>query len=1503
MLFSLNCLKFEDVREQIILYLTANSPYAGQFDFRSGNLSYFIDTMAYVAMNMNFNIANIANNRFLDTTEIRKNGVSRAREIGYTPNRPYSAKFSGNLIYNGTNFGPGNSLTIYPRSPFGGSFGNTYLNMEPIVLSYNGNPTQLEGGYTLSEGVFQYYQMPTSGQMNSSFTINNPNIDAENFSLFVIPLTIANNPLNGLIDSPYQLGNFLQFKWSVVKTFNEMVESNIYYLEEDTVNEGYPRIVFGNGLIGSIPLDTDAIYCESFQVKGASANNENLISLPPMDAIAGTDQVYTFYGTGDMGIENKSNFSINNFDTSYQNPYNKSFGGSDLESLESIKASAPKYYSSVGRAATRNDYVYILKSFPGVGSVNVVGGPDLYPNDLTQLGNIYACVVPNIDLSNFIYNNNIYLSDAMTNDIANRLETYAIISTKRHFYKPSYILIDVTPNIELTGTVTTTEQNKIKTQVQNIITNYFNTTYNDLGIPFRESKVSSTIDGLNYISSSSVDLTFAFVINNNTVANLVDGVNNILYLPTQNVKDTSGNIVGTKNFIKTNDEVVKELNSNVGWAILDKNFDDLVALDDVAGQTLYLATLKLLNTYQSYMLPSECSVYSAGGLINDTMNRYIYNSDFTTVKIVDFWYINGMTTLYSTPYTYQDKLKRTVVAKINNASDASGVKSLVFTLIDEFGISREHEVATIIESPDMPTAYDVELSMSSTGPLNNITNLCGYFGIDESQFIYNGYANTPSPFHIVQLSPTRFSVEMRVNSYISELVMSGENDLFNVAVDQGSRTLTPVAISSTQSMWNVPAQLRDLAGALTPFAPITMTMDGSVPTTVGYIEMSHFYLGLANSANEPKFQGFIGSAANQWQYAGVAATMQNELANSLPHTFHKGDYFIVTDFTYVPDVEHPENDVYYKPNDVLFVAGNGDISGSYTLAQSPVKRTISSSKPGELNTTFNQGDLFIIDPAATPKEYMVYDELTPTYNLDGILKNYSDVVLEPYTGLDTTSIALDPTQSLPLPLGEDTLVEILLSDDLNGGMTGTGIAINFPQTYHDKIGNLYHRIVIGGVDAYHRTVIGGVDAWTDMGTTKVKDGDLLLYADGKWRLIENTDRNLPAPYDASMLYVFDQVVTGSNGTVYICILAVTGYDPVTSPTYWTPFVDRIVIGAENASDVSSLSQGLYNVYRITSDIVLSTGPDLTMFDNPPSDNMLTTGDYIVCITPDLTGVTRGIWKVYNGNIFQFQIDANNSNSTFPFQIAVGDIFTVKVPLSLAPSATLNFHGGTNTTTYIDGSLIMYAGVDDLGISIWKPIVLANITSLFEPTVDAVIGDIILISDVDGNLGNNTSKLDVPQMAGMDMMFNYNDILYYTGISWIKARPINAYNVPNQPALRSLINAAGFNSDIMVRQTTTSSCVIYMLDKFHNVVIGDLDYYTGVLTLSTTIDQTLNKTTTITGQSTLSDIFKSENYLNSAMQMDAITMTPNQINNTIDGNFDTNFNQYIVANVKDVQITT
>ena len=70
-------------------------------------------------------------------------------------------------------------------------------------------------------------------------------------------------------------------------------------------------------------------------------------------------------------------------------------GGLDKQSIDSIKFSAPKAFSSQNRAVTKSDYLDLLKKdnpIIPIQAVNVWGGEDMTP---PQFGKMFICIKPN----------------------------------------------------------------------------------------------------------------------------------------------------------------------------------------------------------------------------------------------------------------------------------------------------------------------------------------------------------------------------------------------------------------------------------------------------------------------------------------------------------------------------------------------------------------------------------------------------------------------------------------------------------------------------------------------------------------------------------------------------------------------------------------------------------------------------------------------------------------------------------------------------------------------------------------------------------------------------------------------------------------------------------------------------------------------------------------------------------------------------------------------------
>ena len=83
-------LDFEGIADNIKTYLKGQDKFK-DYDFEGSTMSVLIDTLAYAShiAGVNTNIA--ASELFLDSAQIRKNVVSRAKDLGFTPSSVSSA--------------------------------------------------------------------------------------------------------------------------------------------------------------------------------------------------------------------------------------------------------------------------------------------------------------------------------------------------------------------------------------------------------------------------------------------------------------------------------------------------------------------------------------------------------------------------------------------------------------------------------------------------------------------------------------------------------------------------------------------------------------------------------------------------------------------------------------------------------------------------------------------------------------------------------------------------------------------------------------------------------------------------------------------------------------------------------------------------------------------------------------------------------------------------------------------------------------------------------------------------------------------------------------------------------------------------------------------------------------------------------------------------------------------------------------------------------------------
>ena len=128
-------LDFDQVSASLKEYLKGQT-ILKDYNFEGSNLAILTDLLAYAAHISAFNANMVASEMFLDTAQIRKNVVSRAKELGYTPTSRTASKATVDLTVNNPRVGVNipSSLTMLRGHEFQTVFdGTSYKNVAPAV--------------------------------------------------------------------------------------------------------------------------------------------------------------------------------------------------------------------------------------------------------------------------------------------------------------------------------------------------------------------------------------------------------------------------------------------------------------------------------------------------------------------------------------------------------------------------------------------------------------------------------------------------------------------------------------------------------------------------------------------------------------------------------------------------------------------------------------------------------------------------------------------------------------------------------------------------------------------------------------------------------------------------------------------------------------------------------------------------------------------------------------------------------------------------------------------------------------------------------------------------------------------------------------------------------------------------------------------------------------------------------------------------------------------------
>jgi hypothetical protein len=111
---SVSELDFDNIKSNLKTFLQNQSEFQ-DYDFEGSGFAILLDLLAYNTHYLGFNANMLANEMYLDSADIRKNIVSLAKMLGYTPTSPKAPTASIDILVNNAS---GTSITMAKGTTF-----------------------------------------------------------------------------------------------------------------------------------------------------------------------------------------------------------------------------------------------------------------------------------------------------------------------------------------------------------------------------------------------------------------------------------------------------------------------------------------------------------------------------------------------------------------------------------------------------------------------------------------------------------------------------------------------------------------------------------------------------------------------------------------------------------------------------------------------------------------------------------------------------------------------------------------------------------------------------------------------------------------------------------------------------------------------------------------------------------------------------------------------------------------------------------------------------------------------------------------------------------------------------------------------------------------------------------------------------------------------------------------------------------------------------------------
>jgi len=435
-------LDFDQIKNNFKSFLKEQDIFR-DYDKDGSAISQILDILAYNTHYNAFYLNMVANEMFIDSATTRNAIISLSKLLGYTPKSRTGAKANVNISITPDD-APSN-ITIAKNTKFNSVINGvnyTFLTDKSYSTTANAdNSVVTIPNVSLVQGDSLTYRYTANTQDSSQrFTIPNRGVDHS-----TVTISIKENSFTTAL-SPYTLATDLL---EVDST------SNVFFIEEGS--DFNTEIKFGDGILGRKLKSGNIVIIDYNICEGVMGNGANNFTVST--TVGG-------YSTATLSINNKAE------------------GGSDEETINSIRFNAPRHYNTQNRAVTKDDYKRIvLRDYPLAESIVVYGGEEADP---PEYGKVFIGIKPKSGL---------YLTDSVKTNIKdNILKKYNVASITPEFVDLDYIYVLLTTTVNFDSRKTTKTSQTLRSNIISSINTYVSEDLYKFEQTFRLSKLQTKID-------------------------------------------------------------------------------------------------------------------------------------------------------------------------------------------------------------------------------------------------------------------------------------------------------------------------------------------------------------------------------------------------------------------------------------------------------------------------------------------------------------------------------------------------------------------------------------------------------------------------------------------------------------------------------------------------------------------------------------------------------------------------------------------------------------------------------------------------------------------------------------------------------------------------------------------------------------------------------------------------------------------------------------------------